>query len=166
MGWEWRIFIPLASDDEHHVPFTINAEKRLDVYYVESEKIGVKKRNGVGDYEVKTMHDSTHYGAEKYIKHIVPEQMGHKYNSYPTVQVHKERQKQIHYSKHDSIIFEISFICAKDRWWKSMCWEGSPSVIYVEVQKYFELMDGWTKSSINLPNGSIICGYPQWITII
>ena len=47
-----------------------------------------------------------------------------------------------------------------------MCWEGSPSVIYAEVQKYFELMDGWTKSSINLPNGGIICGYPQWITTI
>ena len=166
MGWEWRGFIPLANEDEHHFQFNLETEKRLDIYYVESEKIGVKKRNSVGDYEVKSMQDSTYYGAEKYIKYIVPEQMGDKYNSYVAVQVHKERQKQIHHSKHGSVIFEMSFVCAKDRWWKSICWEGSPSLIYDEVKKYFELMDGWTKSSINLPNGGITCGYPQWIATI
>ena len=168
MGWEWRAFIPLTNEEVHCFPSTVNSEKRTDVYYVENEKNGVKKRNGEGAYEVKVLIDSKDFGAEKYKKNLVPSTMGHKYQSYIHIDVYKERQKRIEYSNDGSMIFETSFVCAKNKWWKSICWEGTPTLIYHEIKKYFELEDDWIKSDLSdqLPEGNMICGYPKWVTII
>ena len=166
MGWEWRIFMPLINDEEHHFPTSFDVEKRYDIYYVESDKIGVKQRYGEGDYEVKVMKEWTYFGGENYKKDIVPYRMGQKYTSYVAIQVQKERQKQVCYSNSGSFVFETSFVCAKNKWWKSMCWEGSPEIIFEAVQNYFELDGDWSKPSEKLPEDGIVCGYPKWVTII
>ena len=113
MGWEWRMFMPLINEQERHFLTSYDIEKRDDIYYVENDKIGVKKRYGEGDFEVKVMKDSNYFGAENYKKDIVPSRMGHKYTSYIAIQVRKERQKQTCYSNSGILAFETSFVCAK-----------------------------------------------------
>ena len=126
----------------------------------------MKKRNGKGAYEIKIMSDSKDFGAEMYEKDTVSSEKGQKYQSYVSIEVYKERLKKINFSNNGLIVFETSFVCAKNKWWKSICWEGSPTSIYEEVRKYFELERDWTKSDLKLPEDSIICGYPKWVTII
>ena len=163
MGWEWRVFIPLKVGEERLFPSNDNIEKRDDNYYVNSEKCGVKQRNGAREFEVKVLQDTTKRGAEHYKKHIV-QKLANDFSSNVQITVHKERQKQGYNIRHGYINREVAYVCVKDKWWKSICWEGEPNCIYKAVQDYFRLRDDWTISDIQLPTESIIGGYPRWLT--
>ena len=163
MGWEWRVFIPLNDGKEQLFSSNDNIEKRDDDYYVNSEKCGVKQRNGATELEVKVLQNTTKRGAEHYKKDIV-QKLAKEFSSNVKIRVHKERQKQVQYFQHGCVICEVAYVCAKDKWWKSICWEGEPKCIYKAVQDFYRLKDDWTLSDIQLPIGSIIGGYPRWLT--
>ena len=163
MGWEWRVFIPMNDVQERLFSSNDNIEKRDDIYYVKSEKCGIKQRNGSREFEVKVLHDTTHRGAEYYKKHIV-QNLAKDFSSNVKIRVHKERQKQVHNIQHGHIMCEVAYVCAKDKWWKSICWEGDPKYIYKAVQDFYCLKDDWNLSDIQLPIDSVIGGYPRWLT--
>lgn len=163
MGWEWRVFIPLNDGDERTFPSNDSIEKRYDDYFVNSAKCGVKQRNGARDFEVKRLQDTTKQGAEKYEK-IIVQKSAMDVSSNVKIRVYKERQQQVHRFQHMCVIYEVAYVCAKDKWWKSICWEGELKGIYKAVQDYFRVKDDWNLSHIQLPIDSTIGGYPRWVT--
>eukprot|EP00397_Hematodinium_sp_SG-2012_P061298 GEMP01080953.1.p1 GENE.GEMP01080953.1~~GEMP01080953.1.p1 ORF type:complete len:152 (+),score=35.07 GEMP01080953.1:331-786(+) len=113
------------------------------------------------------MRDSKKRGAENYKKIHVGQQEVPTYTSHfditkPLV-VCKKRQKVPSRGKLKS---EIAFVSADGRWWKSLCWEGSPENIYFEVQNHFRLKDEWVLSDIHLPPGGFVGGYPAWVAVV
>jgi len=168
MGWEWRVFMPLNQDEQR--VFSSNdqgkIERREDIYYLANDKVGIKQRDGEGNFEVKVLQGSMKRGSEQYKKYIVPRSEVPDY--YPefdetkSITVIKERHKA-HVGEVKS---EICYAFAKGKWWKSMQWEGKPELVYCEVQKQFNLKDVWKLSDIQLPDGSVIGGYPHWVSVI